>query len=158
MDKHPMLWSKLDDTFQQDLPLTTELLELLNRERKAIEDRSYDTFQKIIGPKKDILRQLELHASLRQQLLAEAGFTSEANTLAAADVEAPIVASAWRKLSQEWVHCQELNEINERIAKRTRLVVGQILDLIRGQHSQTKLYTAKGDALSSTSGRTITSA
>ncbi|ARN73068.1 flagella synthesis protein FlgN [Oceanicoccus sagamiensis] len=152
------LWTELEATFKHDIPATSKLLDLLQRERKALEERNYDEFQKIIGQKQQLLTILEFHANTRQQLLTAAGYTDEPSTLVAADQQAPLVAKAWRKLADEWRQCQELNEINERIAKRTRLVVGQILDLLRGSNSKNKLYTSKGDATAPSGGRAITSA
>ncbi len=152
------LWTEIEATFEHDIPATSKLLGLLQNEREALEQRNYDEFQKIIGQKQQMLTILEFHANTRQQLLAKAGYHDEQATLDAADVQAPAVAKAWRKLADEWQQCQTLNEINERIAKRTRLVVGQILDLLRGQNSQHKLYTNKGDATTTSTGRPITSA
>ena len=71
------LWSNLAATLQQDLPVTSELLSLLERERKALEQRDYSEFEQILNPKKQLLLQLEQHATLRQQLLHQAGFTDE---------------------------------------------------------------------------------
>ncbi len=152
------LWNNLETTLQQDLPVTSELLNLLERERKALEDRDYAEFEQILNPKKQLLLQLEQHATLRQQLLQQAGFTDESTTLAQVREQAPNVAKSWQELATLWSSCQQLNEINERIAKRTRMVVGQILDTIRGQNNQTRLYTSKGDAQTSAASRSITSA
>ncbi|WP_101760000.1 flagella synthesis protein FlgN [Oceanicoccus sp. KOV_DT_Chl] len=144
MAPYQALWSELEDTFKLDLPTTTQLLEVLQQERASLEQRDYDLFQKLIGQKQQLLKQLESHSQTRQKLLLEAGFIDESSTLDAAEEHAPLVAKAWRKLGEQWSQCQELNEVNERIAKRTRLVVGQILDLLRGNTHQPKLYTNKG--------------
>lgn len=155
---NPALWADLEATFQRDLPTTTELLELLQQERTALEQRDYDRFQQIIGQKHQLLKALEIHALARQQLLSQAGFQDENSTLDAAEAQAPQVASHWRQLGEQWLRCQELNEINERIAKRTKLVVSQVLDMLRGHNNETKLYTSRGDARRSNGSRTITSA
>lgn len=158
MAQHQRLWADINSTFEQDLPTTEALLDLLQRERKALETRHYDDYQQIISSKESLLAQLEQHASIRQQLLQQAGFNDESTTLSTADSQAPAVATAWRKLGKQWQCCQELNEINERIAQRTKLVVGQVLDLMRGQTGQTRLYTDKGNTSAAIGGRTITSA
>jgi flagella synthesis protein FlgN len=158
MSNNQRLWVELSAIFEQDIPTTSQLLDLLQQERSALETRNYDQFQHIIAQKQELVAQLESHSNNRQQLLLEAGFTDEPKTLSAADSQAPAVAKAWRQLGEQWRHCQELNEINERIAKRTRLVVGQVLDLLRGQNNSAKLYTSTGDAKNTSSGRTITSA
>jgi flagella synthesis protein FlgN len=151
-------WTQLEQTLLGDIPFTEQLLALLQQERSKLEQRQYDGYQQLISDKQLLLAQLEQHASERRQLLAAAGFEDEAAALVALDKQAPIIANAWRKLSEQWQQCQQLNEINERIAKRTRLVVGQILDILRGQNNQAKLYTKQGDARNSGGGRSITSA
>lgn len=152
------LWAQLDQTLLGDIPLTEQLLALLQQERSMLEQRQYDGYQQLINDKQQLLVQLEQHATERQQLLLAAGFEDEASALTSLDKQAPIIANAWRKLSEQWQQCKQLNEINERIAKRTRLVVGQMLDILRGQNNQTKLYTRQGDASHSGGGRSITSA
>ena len=152
------LWSEIETTFEHDIPATAKLLDLLQRERKALEQRNYEEFQNIIDQKQPMLTILECHSNTRQQLLTAAGYHDEQATLDAADVQAPAVAKAWRKLADEWKQCQNLNEVNERIAKRTRLVVNQMLDVLHGQNSRNKLYTSSGDAKTTTAGRPISSA
>ncbi|MFT5693563.1 MAG: flagella synthesis protein FlgN [Oceanicoccus sp.] len=152
------LWAELRTVFNKDIPVTTQLLTLLQDERTALETRNYDEFQDIIGKKQTLLETLESHARIRQQLLQNAGFNDEGTTLEAADQQAPIVAKAWRLLGEQWSKCQELNEINEQITSRTRLVVSQTLDLLRGQNTKEKLYDGKGNTNNSSLGRSITSA
>jgi flagellar biosynthesis protein FlgN len=158
MQPHQSLWAELGHTFEQDIPATEELLELLQHERKALEERNYDGFQQLMSSKQGLLSQLEQHAATRQRLLQQAGFNDEPSTLMAAEQQSPKVAKAWRKLGKQWAQCQELNEINDRIGQRTRLVVGQILDLLRGQNGQERLYTGKGSTSTRSGGRRITSA
>lgn len=158
MTPHHDLWLKLENTFKQDLPATSQLLEILQQERSSLEERDYDTFEKLIGPKQHLLKQLESHAKTRQALIQQADFVDERSTLEAAKEQAPLVAQAWCELTEQWQQCQKLNEVNELIAKRTRLVVGQVLDLLRGSTNQPKLYTNKGDTHNRSTGRSITNA
>ena len=155
---NPALWTQLNAIFEQDIPATAQLLELLETERKALEARNYEGYQELVTNKQTLLAQLEQHSIIRQKLLYQAGFKSEASTLSVADQQAPKVAKAWRALGKQWIHCQQLNEVNELISNRSRLVTGKILDLLRGQTNQQKLYDDKGNAQNATSGRSITSA
>lgn len=157
-NNHQALWAKLQDTFEQDIPVTAQLLDVLETERKALETRNYEAFKQVLGSKQTLLATLEQHAETRQQLLQQAGFSDESSTLTAADAQAPVVAGAWRKLGEQWQKCQELNEINERIAKRTRLVVGQMLDMLRGTSGATKVYDSKGGTSTGPGGNTISNA
>lgn len=155
---HQALWAQLQATFEQDIPVTEELLKVLEAERQALEQRDYDAFRTTLIDKQSLLAALELQAKTRQQLLSAAGFSDEPSTLNAAEEQAPPVARAWRKLAQQWQQCQELNDINERIAKRTRLVVGQMLDMLRGTSGATRLYDNKGGTSTTGKGNTITNA
>jgi flagellar biosynthesis/type III secretory pathway chaperone len=77
--------------------------------------------------------------------------------LEAAKQQAPVVSKAWSQLADIWQQCQEMNAVNERIAQRSRLVVNQLLDTLRGDQQQ-KIYTANGDTQQSGLGRRISSA
>ena len=158
MTSHQQLWHQLAQSFKQDIPTTQTLLELLKKEKEALETRDYETFKQGIQRKAELLNQLETNASQRQQHLTEAGIADQDKALALLDQQAPMVASSWRNLASLWQQCQELNEVNDRIAKRTKLVVGQLLDILRGQNGHSHLYDAKGDAKTGNSGREITSA
>ena len=151
-------WTQLKTTFEQDLNISAQLLKRLVDEKKALETRDYTLFQQIISEKQTLLALLENHITRRQQWLQENGFSDETSALSAAKQHAPSVATAWQKLEQQWAHCKQLNEINERIAKRTHDVVGRLLDTLRGQNNQQRLYTNKGNTPSSGNGRTISNA
>jgi flagella synthesis protein FlgN len=151
-------WLDLRTSFEKDFSINQQLLELLNREREALENRDYGTFQKIISDKLPLLKLLEQHSSSRQKQFKESGFNSEEEALMAAEQQAPEIAKLWRQLGEQWQQCQQLNQVNEKVAQRTKLVVGKLLDILRGENSQNKIYTPKGDTIGSATGRTITSA
>ena len=154
----PALWSELQATFQEDIRATGQLEDVLVHERAALEHRDYKTFQALASQKHGLLGLLERHAVARQQRLQQAGFRYVCSTLHSADEEAPQVAQTWRELGEQWKHCQELNEVNERIAQRTRLVVNHMLDMLRGRQSQGNIYTQSGGTKSTGYGQRITSA
>jgi flagellar biosynthesis protein FlgN len=151
-------WAELKTTFEQDLNTTSELLTRLKQERKSLESRNYDQFQHVIGEKHTLLGLLESHVSRRKQWLEQAGFVDEASALSAAKEQAPGVADVWTKLEAQWSQCKQLNAVNEQIANRTKAVVGHMLDTLRGQTNQQRLYDSKGDTQTSGSGRTISNA
>ncbi|WP_339672248.1 flagellar protein FlgN [Dasania marina] len=158
MATSPQLWSELLATFHKDLPLTTQLHKLLLQERSALENRDYDNIKTLLADKNSLVENLKQHAHTRMHALQAAGLADETATLNAAEQESPIVAKAWRQLAQQWDECQHLNAVNERILQRTRLVVNQTLDLLRGANQQNRLYDPKGMANNNSTGRSITSA
>lgn len=152
------LWQDLDQSFQQDMAATQELALILKKERTALEERNYEAFQKYIAAKNPLITQLEEHHLRRQSILAAAGIADEQAALELAKREQADIAERWLQLAEQWQECQRLNDINDLIAQRTRLVVGQILGLLRGQSGQAPLYTDQGGTTASAPGRTITSA
>lgn len=158
MATSPQLWTELQSTFHKDLPTTAQLLKLLEQERLALESRDYDVFQQLLDEKKHLITQLKTNANSRIHALQAAGLSDEKAALTAASQEAPIVAKAWQQLAEQWSDCQHLSAVNERIMQRTRLVVSQTLDILRGVTQQNKLYDLKGIASNKSIGRSITSA
>ena len=155
---HPKLWSELQGTFIADLKVTRQLQATLQKERSSLESREYDQLDNIIALKGQLLEKLQQQITRRQQLFQAAGFQEETTALEAAKSEAPTVAKAWHHLAEQWTQCQEMSVINERIVMRTKQVVGQTLDLLRGQQGQQKLYDPSGETQAGQLGRSITSA
>ena len=155
---NPKLWSELQATFIADLKTTRQLQGALKKERTTLEAREYDQLEAIIALKAQLLEKLQQQILVRQKLFQSAGFQQESEALAAVKVEAPSVAKAWQQIAEQWQSCQELSVINERIVQRTKQVVGQTLDLLRGQQGQQKLYSPSGETQSGQLGRSITSA
>jgi flagellar biosynthesis/type III secretory pathway chaperone len=151
------LWPQLQATFLQDLKTTQQLKALLEAERTTLENRDYKQFQQLGSDKLLLLNALQKQIQQRQHLFAHAGFSSEQAVLEAAKQQAPVVSKAWSQLADIWQQCQEMNAVNERIAQRSRLVVNQLLDTLRGDQQQ-KIYTANGDTQQSGLGRRISSA
>ena len=151
-------WADLHTSLRQDIEVTISLQKLLDQEREALEQRDYDGFNQLLGNKQQLLQQLEQHAGHRQQLLKNAGFSDDQQALDQAERQAPATAKLWRTLLEQWQKCQQQNEVNERVAQRTRQVVGQVLDMLRGRTASSRTYDASGTAKSYNSGLTITSA
>jgi len=152
------LWADLQTNLQKDFTLTHTLKEMLENERKALEQRDYSDFNEHLTEKQTLLIELDQNSKYRQQLVNHLGFEDENAILQSAAKHAPEVAKLWQALSEQWKQCQELNEINDRVSQRTRLVVSQMLDLLRGQEGDSRTYTAKGSTQNHNNGRSITSA
>ena len=151
-------WSLLDQLLQRDSVGAEQLLALLRDERKTLESRDFALFETLVAPKKQLVAQLEQNQAVRQQHLRQLGFASDAAALKAAQRSAPAVASRWQSAADLWQECQNANQVNEQICRRTRLIVERTLDILRGQHPQSATYDASGASQRSGSGRTISSA
>ena len=152
-------WSLLQQSLQQDMDISTLLLQLMRQERESLELRDYAAFEALIQPKQKLIAQLEQHAMLRRQWFEQQGMGDDAAALQLLHREAPAIATQWQNAAEIWRECQTENHINEQICRRTRSVVEHMLDVLRGQHQQSgSVYDAKGLAQRGTSGRTISNA
>lgn len=158
MSPTPQQWQSLEKQLSGDFTLTTQLHELLIKERESLEARDYDAFQHLIGQKARMVAALENGFKQRQEWLTGAGFSNESDALKMARSEAPAATKRWTELAEQWEQCQHQNTVNERIALRTKLVVGHMLDMLRGQNSRQRLYNASGSTTDSGGGSSITRA
>lgn len=151
-------WSALQQTLQQDTESSQQLLQLMLDERKALEERDYTAFEALIKPKQTLLAQLEQNVAARRAWLSQHRIANDTDALQLAETEAPETAAYWRSTADIWRECQTANQINEQISRRTRAIVGHVLDALRGQHQQSAVYDAKGMADRGSSGRIISNA
>jgi len=156
---HPHIdWSELDRSLERDTLLSHEMLEILEQERKSLEERRYEQFEQLLGQKQQLIQDLEHGARNRRRWLAGLGFGNDTDALARVRQENPDVAGRWQAAAELWRECQRANQINEQICQRTRVVVERVLDLLRGQPGQGATYDAKGVPRHQEGGRTITNA
>ncbi len=153
---HPADWQAFEALLSADQPHTETLNQLLQAERESLQQRDYARFEQIIGEKHRLLDTLQEGARRRSDWLTAQGLDDAAG-LALATEEAPGVALHWRSLAAEWQCCQRENRVNEQVARRTRQVVGQVLDILRGTNGE-RLYDAGGQARRVSSGQHISDA
>ena len=158
MSSNANSWSALDPQLQQDIDTSRQLLDTLAAERRLLETRDYDQIETLIAHKLELIGALERNAAARLQWLQQHGFANEADALAAARQQAPATARLWHDAAEVWRECQTANQINEQVCRRTRLVVENLLDILRGSGNQSSTYDAKGLARRSQTGRTISNA
>ncbi len=151
-------WSLFDYALQQDITSSEQLLAVLLDERKALESRNYDNLDSLIAQKKALVEALENNAAQRQRWLAQHGMADDFAALDTARNQAPEVVARWEKAAAAWRECQTANQINDQICRRTRLVVENVLNILRGQTASAATYDAKGYSQHAPDGRTITNA
>lgn len=158
MSPTPHDWSLLNQLLQRDTANSEQLLTLLLDERKTLEIRDYSAFEALVMPKQQLIKQLEQNLAVRRQHLRQMGFNNDLDALQAARAQAATVAACWESAAVLWEDCQTASQVNEQICRRTRIVVERVLDVLRGQHSQSATYDANGSAERRGSGRTISNA
>lgn len=151
-------WSLFDYALQQDIAHSEQLLSILLQERQALEAREYTDFENLIEQKKSLVERLESNATQRKRWLSQHGMDDDFVALNAAKNQAPEVVTRWEAAATVWRECQTANQVNEQICRRTRLVVENVLNILRGQNAPSPTYDAKGYSQNSQDGRTITNA
>ena len=145
----------------------TELLEslsaLLMAERTALKERDTLNIQSLLEQKTSVLAELQNNASTRSQLLAELGFEGDETGMNAWLDSLPVNAATelkqqWQALKEKLESCKSANQINGTIVHRSKAQLDLLLDILRGQSGDQKLYTGDGKSTSVASGHSLAKA
>lgn len=148
-------WAELEQQLVTDQQIGEQLSAVLAQERDALEQRDYATFEQQLADKQRLVAELEQRTHERRDWLRQHGCPDELHALTRAEHERPEIAARWRQLADHWRECQQANQINEQICQRTRLVVGRLLDIMRGEPQGGTTYDASGSARRLDSGRRL---
>ncbi len=142
--------SALSDSINNAISLVNRLQELLDNEQQALGDNNAEAMQELLPIKLSLLSELELNASERHQMLDKAGIGSDY-----AAVQEYIQSTGDEKLLEAWntlidklKGCQSSNTVNGKIIHRSRQQIDTLLNLLRGQSENQKLYTQSGSSTS----------
>ena len=129
----------------------SQLNDLLFQEREALKQRDASGVHQLLAKKTSLLEKLEHNGMERNQALHNAGF--EANDQGARDYlqqqapeKMPELGVQWEGLKTALENCQEANTVNGRIIHRSRQQINLLLDIMRGQPDNPRLYTQTGSS------------
>ncbi|WP_372598401.1 flagella synthesis protein FlgN [Amphritea sp.] len=133
----------------QGITFLTTLSELLDAEYQALQQRSIEQLQELVGQKTDTLQQLEENNQARNQLFISAGITPDKPGLQdykarLNETEAASFTSLWSELEQVLRQVNEKNKRNEIIITRNSRNLEQLMSIIRGQNQKNTLYNQSG--------------
>lgn len=148
-------WAELDALLAADEQFGEQLGNILNQERDALQRRDYAAFEQQLADKQRLVAELEQRSQLRRDWLRQHGCPDELRALTRAEREQPAVAERWHRLAERWRECQQANLVNEQICQRTRVVVGRLLDILRGDTPGGGTYDASGSARRLDNGRRL---
>lgn len=151
-------WQLLYNLITEDKKTTDALLRALNNEREFLATRNYEALTTALTNKSLLIQELEKRSQKRQAFLTGTGFASEKELLTAAEQQQPVVANAWRELAGLWQSCQDQNQVNDQIVRRTRIVVQRVMDILHGQPDLGRTYNTKGESNKGYSSKAIASA
>ena len=152
----------LSSSMSQAIELLETLNTLLMVERTALKDRDTANIKSVLEKKTSLLEDLESNATTRSQILTQAGFDGNEQGMTAYLETLPMSASAlsaqWQTLKENLHRCKETNEINGTIVSRSKTQVESLLNIMRGQSGQQKIYTDAGKSPSVGGGHSLAKA
>lgn len=152
----------LSSSMTHAIELLESLNELLLAERSALKERDTANIQSTLNQKTDLLKQLELNASARSQLLISSGYNGDElgmeNYLESLPVTASQLKQQWLTLKEKLQTCKDANQINGTIVHRSKTQVEALLNILRGQSGQQKIYNDSGKSSSVGAGHSLAKA
>jgi flagellar biosynthesis protein FlgN len=151
----------LREMLAQDSAAIKTLKSLLLQERELFETRQLEGMQEVVSQKDFHLGNLSYTAKQREQLLRAAGLSTDLagwEAFLLRDPSTRFLIPDWQSLSQEFIECQKLNEINGKMINRSKQTLTHLLNLLRGQVATPSLYTEKGSTTNHTSSYTVAKA
>lgn len=129
-----------------DINACQALLQLMDAERDALQERDVERLGAVIEEKVQYLSHLEQSAIKRSQWASRAQ-TADADSgwhQLLHDLKEPELNQQWEQLKELMIECRRENETNGKILARNQNTVGRLLNIMRGQTDAPSLYSAKG--------------
>jgi flagellar biosynthesis/type III secretory pathway chaperone len=139
----------LSSSMAQAIELLDSLTTLLMAERTSLKDRDSVNIEALLSQKTELLKQLEANSFARTQLLLDAGL--EGNNQGMLDYlsslpnnSASALGEQWETLKEVLHNCKAANQVNGTILHRSKSQVETLLNILRGQSGEQKIYTDAG--------------
>lgn len=154
----PFTATQLKQNVDHDIAACTTLLTLLKEEQEALKNREADKVDSLIDKKVPLLDRLEASSKLRQAWAANANTASTeegwANMLT--ELGDSSIQTDWATLKQLYIDVRNQNEVNGKLLSRHQSTIKRLLDVMRGNTSNTpNLYNSTGYASSSAQGNKV---
>ena len=155
-----MVDTELLNLLNTDIATCSQLLEILEQEFAALNERHLEELQQLLADKQPLLESLNRHATQRSQILVRQGQQANAagfNNLASQSPHAQQLLASHTQLYQLMEQCQAANLRNGRLIRTSQVNVGNALNIIRG-HDGPSLYDRSGTTASQGTHRSFTRA
>lgn len=158
-EKHSAtLYSHVHDAVLLDIKSSKTLLNLLQQEQDAIQNRRRELLTDIITRKTECLQTIDSNTAARYKLLTERGLAADE-----AGWKEFVESFQQKKLQQDWQallsilkQCKHANEVNGRLVNRSQQTLHNLLDILRGKLNTPAVYTQRGTTESVQSGQRFT--
>jgi flagellar biosynthesis/type III secretory pathway chaperone len=138
---------QLETVLEQQARCSTELLQCLNAERKALAERNTDALEKISQDKSNHTQTLEQLETRRKQLVSALDCGTDANGMQRCINkfgDQSRLASLWKRVIRNIGECRDSNIANGAVLEIGRQHVEQALTILRGESAGPMVYDAQG--------------
>ena len=166
MLKDRVLFQQVQQLLEQETHQVSKLLDLLKAETLALQNPDSAALAEVIKHKALPLAALEQSQRARYKLLSELQCPADENgwndLVTQLDINAaepsPALSAVFDNLLQTLTLCRTANHVNEEIVSRSQYSVQHLLDIMRGDIPNNKLYSATGNTVTINDARPITAA
>ncbi|MEZ5525473.1 MAG: flagellar protein FlgN [Pseudomonadales bacterium] len=153
----------LSSSMSQAIELLDALSTLLIAERTALKERDTLNIQSLLEQKSSLLAELQNNATVRSQLLVDAGYSGDETGMTACLEALPANAAfelkqQWQQLKEKLETCKAANQVNGTIVHRSQAQLDSLLNILRGQSGEQQLYTDAGKSASVGKGHSLAKA
>ena len=134
--------------FTDDITTATQLLELIDSEFQALNDRNLPLMQEILGKKTPLLALLDQHGKDRSQILMALNLSPDRDVLqalASQSKQGLLLLEQGDTLNALLERCQEANLRNGRVIRSSQASARSMLGILRGNDTPS-LYDRRGGA------------
>jgi len=143
--------TQIRELLQQEINLSTQLLENLQLENQALGNNDLESVEEIASVKQQAIATLELLGRQRESLLKNAGFSNDKIGMETFIKQYLDLDHDWQQLMSTVSKCRRQNEINGIIINAASRNTRDALSILKGQQSNDKVrYGSKGETINST--------
>lgn len=133
-------------SFDEDVRLVTQLLELLGREQKSLIQSKINEIEKLIDLKASLLQQINLVAKNRYAALAERNFEANENGMLQWVIQQSnqVIKDNWDEFQITLSKAKEMNRLNGELISRHFNHNKQMLNRLRSTFEPNNMYGKNG--------------
>lgn len=151
------------ELLKKDIAKTDQLMQYLEAEKKAIEDRDYDNYNKLLEHKKHLLIEVESLDHERQKIMQEMGFSSDKEGFNRFLAQVPSTWKSrfedlWSTLTDKLNRCRDLNQVNGKILLHAQIATERLMQMMKGVSPNETIYHANGRTTAGASQRCLATA
>lgn len=152
--------TKLLELLDTDIDSCSQLIDILEQEFTALNERNLEQLQTLLDSKQPLLISLNQNANERSTILHNNGHTADQQGFLQFTHNSPLSAKLAQQhsaLNELIEQCQAANLRNGRLIRANQISVGSALNIIRG-NNEPSLYDKSGSTAYKNTQRTFTKA